>query len=158
MPLIYRKILILFIFGLIWMVRTLTLINVALSHYVNHMRSTISIRSTLISYNPTNNRLSFQQHIDYLISRASKYLGFITRSSKDFKNPYSLITLFKTLVVPTLTYASSLWRPSVSTHINKIEAIQRKFLRYLAFKSGSRMSIFDHNYSPISSVSSIYQL
>ena len=94
--------------------------------------------------------LKFEEHINHILASSSKTLGFITRSTRDFRNPQSFITLFKTLVLPTLTYSSIVWKPHTVTLSNRLESIQRKFLRSLAFKSGSPMSFFDHNYTSIS--------
>ena len=76
-----------------------------------------------------DNHLTFQEHVDHISSAAMKSLGFIIRSTIYFSNPRSTFSLFL---------------------INKLEAPQRKFLRNLAFKSGTRMNLTDHNPTPIS--------
>uniref|UniRef100_A0A8D9DUI3 Uncharacterized protein n=2 Tax=Cacopsylla melanoneura TaxID=428564 RepID=A0A8D9DUI3_9HEMI len=42
---------------------------------------------------------------------------------------------------------STLWNPEYQVHVKSIESVQRKFLRILAYKSGTR--IIDHNYDDI---------
>ena len=81
-----------------------------------------------------SDNLSFEDHIDLIISKASQRLGFIGRSTKGF-NPSTLSCLFKSLVVPVLTTSSVIWRPSAQSRIGDLERIQRKFLRSLSFLS-----------------------
>ena len=75
-------------------------------------------------------KLSFKNHYSYIINKANSMLGFVKRWSKDFPDPYTLKTLFTALVRPNLEYASQVWSPFYRVHINRIESIQRNFLRY----------------------------
>nr|XP_036222917.1 uncharacterized protein LOC118681626 [Bactrocera oleae] len=76
-------------------------------------------------------------HHGKITSKAFKALGFILRSGKDFKNPWTLIRLFKSLVLPILEYGSVIWSPNTNTTINKVEKGQRKFCKSLAYKLSS---------------------
>ncbi|XP_053969049.1 uncharacterized protein LOC128870442 [Anastrepha ludens] len=82
-------------------------------------------------------KLTFHKHIDGITQRAFKILGFITRNSKDFKNPYSLICLFKTQVLPILEYGSIIWSPYTEAGITRLERVQRKLCKTLAFRHSS---------------------
>lgn len=74
--------------------------------------------------------LNFRSHIDQIIHRANSSLGFIKRWSKEFSNPYVTKSLYITFVRPLLEYASQVWSPYHDTHSLRIEAVQRRFIRF----------------------------
>jgi hypothetical protein len=55
--------------------------------------------------------MSFTGHIDVTVGRALARLGFVKRLllSFEFRDPYTLKTLYVSLVRPKLKYASCLW-------------------------------------------------
>lgn len=108
---------------------------------------TTSIRDLGVTF---TNRLDFSLHLNEISSKASKLLGFIYRSTREFSNPKSLIYLYKSLVVPVLMYASQIWSPYELVDIKRIESVQHRFLRMLSYKIGEPMHPFDHDYSIIS--------
>jgi hypothetical protein len=57
-------------------------------------------------------------------------LGLVKRLSSEFRDHYTLRTLYVSLVRPKLEYASRVWRPFYDMHISRIERVQRKFVRY----------------------------
>lgn len=79
--------------------------------------------------------LSFVNHIDLIVSRALSMLGFIKRTASDFTSISAIRVLYCSLVRPLLEYCSTVWNPLYASHIHRIEQVQRKFLRYLAYKS-----------------------
>lgn len=79
--------------------------------------------------------LSFIPHISSIVSKALQMLGFIKRCTYDFYNTNAILVLYYALVRPYLEYASCLWSPCYEVHIRSIEQVQRKFLRYLAYKN-----------------------
>ena len=58
-------------------------------------------------------------------------LGFILRATIDFRDSLSLVSLYKSLVLPHLTYASVIWTPDVNEHFKPIESVQHRLLRLL---------------------------
>jgi hypothetical protein len=52
------------------------------------------------------------QCIDVIVSRAFATLGFIRRVASEFREPYTLRTLYTSLVRPKLEHASYVWDPS----------------------------------------------
>lgn len=76
-------------------------------------------------------KLSFHEHIDVVTRRAYQMLGFIFRSCKRFRNPDSIITLYKAYVRSHVEYCSVVWSPIYQNSIDKIERVQRKFTRML---------------------------
>ena len=88
---------------------------------------------------------SFDTHLDSAVNRSFRSLGFIIRSASRF-NANTLIYLYKSLVRQILLYNSVIWSPHYESHIRRLESVQRKFLRFLAFKLGRPFSFDDHNY------------
>ena len=80
-------------------------------------------------------KLSFNCHINMICDSASKSLGFLVRAASQFKNATTLMALYQSFVKSKLQYASLIWSPQYSVHINRIERVQRRFLKYLQFKT-----------------------
>lgn len=88
----------------------------------------------------------FDMQVRSVTSRAFKLLGFIKRSTKEFKSTNSIINLYKSLIRPILLYGSIIWSPHVKYLLRELESVQHKLFRYIAFKMGRRMSVVDHDY------------
>lgn len=82
-----------------------------------------------------DHKLSFVDHIDRTVASAYRFLGFIIRNSHDFQNSETLILLYNAYVRSRLEYASIVWEPCYEVHIDHIERVQRRFLKFLSFKS-----------------------
>lgn len=82
-----------------------------------------------------DHKLSFIEHISHTVSSAYKSLGFIMRNSRNFNRAETLVLLFNTFVRSRLEYAAVIWEPCYEIHISYIESIQRRFLKFLTFKS-----------------------
>lgn len=78
--------------------------------------------------------LSFRFHYDRIVEKGFRLLGFITRITKGFKKPSSLITLFKSLVRSVLEYACPIWSPFYKTHISNIERVQARCLKIATYR------------------------
>lgn len=77
-----------------------------------------------------DSKLTFNLHLNYIINKANRMLGFIKRFSRDFRDPYVLKLLFVSFVRPILEYGCVVWSPYYSVHINRLEAVQRRFMRF----------------------------
>jgi hypothetical protein len=53
-----------------------------------------------------DSKVSFTGHIDVTVGRDLAMLGFVKRMSCEFRDPYTLMTLYVFLVRPKLEYAS----------------------------------------------------
>lgn len=62
-------------------------------------------------------------------------LDFVLRNSKQFKEIQTIYSLFNAFDLPNLEYASLICDRSYQTQIIQINIIQRKYLKYLSFKS-----------------------
>lgn len=79
--------------------------------------------------------LSFNVHINTIVTESSKMYGLIVRYSRDFSNLNTLKILYYCYIRSKLEYASLVWTPHYNVHINSLESVQRKFLKLLHFKS-----------------------
>jgi hypothetical protein len=77
-----------------------------------------------------DSKLNFTSHIDSLIVKASRMLGYIWRIGKEFRDPYTLKTLYNSFVWSHLDYASVVWSSYYGVYLKRIEAIQKKFLKF----------------------------
>lgn len=82
-----------------------------------------------------DSKLLFDKHIDYIVNKASKALGFILRISVDFTSLKTYKILYCAFVRSHLEYASQVWNPAFDIYITRIERIQKRFLRFLQFKT-----------------------
>ena len=79
-------------------------------------------------------KLSFGQHIEDIVQSALKSLEFLIRSASSFNNLSTISVLFNTFVKSKLSYATLAWSPSYNYAIDRLEAVQRRFLKYLSFR------------------------
>jgi hypothetical protein len=66
-------------------------------------------------------RMSFLLHIEPVIFKSSRMLGFIRRISREFHDPYTHKTLYTSLVRPNLKHAACVWLPLQSVHSEWLE-------------------------------------
>ncbi|CAG9128671.1 unnamed protein product [Plutella xylostella] len=81
-----------------------------------------------------DSKLMFDTHIQTIVKKSYKALGFLIRSCKNFKMMKSIKILYCSLVRSNLEYASQVWNPLYNVYISQIESIQRKFIKYLGYK------------------------
>lgn len=118
---------------------------------VHNIKYNYSLNNTVINTKPSQNDLGvtidtilkYNLHIESIINKAFKSLGFVIRTTKPFRDIESIIKLYKTLVLPHLEYASVIWNPFQKNHIDSLEAVQRRFTRYLWRKFGNQYTDYD---------------
>ncbi|KAG7306984.1 hypothetical protein JYU34_007107 [Plutella xylostella] len=111
---------------------------------INEILSTYNIQSnTLLEVTTVRDlgvtldkKLTFVPHIDHIVKKSNKALGFVLRNSKAFRNPNTKILLYNAFVRSVLEYCSVVWRPHYSTHIARIERIQKRFVGHLSYFAG----------------------
>lgn len=74
--------------------------------------------------------LSFDRHIDLVVTKASSMLGFLKRLCWNFYSLDALKAVYFSLVRSHLEYASIIWCPYYSVHSNRIESIQKQFILF----------------------------
>lgn len=97
-----------------------------------HRNMSISDLGVTLSAN-----MSFNQHVDKIIPKAMRMLGFIRRNcARDFRVS-TLRMLYTSLVCSALNYASPIWNPNMShaTNVRNLESVQRKFIKIVCFKT-----------------------
>lgn len=77
-----------------------------------------------------DSKLNFAQHIAATTAKAYAVLGFIKRNTQEFEDVYCLKSLYCSLVRSILEYGVLVWAPYHTTQSNRIERIQRNFIRY----------------------------
>jgi hypothetical protein len=80
--------------------------------------------------------LTFVPHINTIVERALRILGFTLRLCENFGNIETFVLLFTSLVRPILEYNSVLWSPFYEVHKHSIERVQKRFMRFVNFKLG----------------------
>ncbi|XP_044596745.1 uncharacterized protein LOC123273411 [Cotesia glomerata] len=61
-------------------------------------------------------------------------LGFVNRSSRNLISIKAIKSVYFSLVRSRLEYAAVVWSPIFDVHINKIDKVQHKFLKFLVWK------------------------
>lgn len=85
-----------------------------------------------------DSRMTFSDHIRNTCLTASRSLGFVIRSCRNFTNIHAIKCLYFALVQSRLEYASLVWYPYYTYQVLAIEKVQKRFLKYLSFRvSGS---------------------
>lgn len=74
--------------------------------------------------------LRWDEHINHITSSAMQKLFFLPRSLQLAPLPTKLLA-YKTFVRPILEYGNTVWFPHTRTNIKKIEAVQRKAIRFI---------------------------
>lgn len=78
--------------------------------------------------------LSFNNHIDHVLASAFRNLGFILRISKPFNKLNTLKILYYSFVRSYADFCSVVWSPCYKVHINRIEKLQKKFIKSLNYR------------------------
>lgn len=94
-----------------------------------------------------DHKLTMVPHIDTMLDKAYKNLGFIMRICKPFSNISCIKQVYFAYVRSSLEYASTIWNPNYVTHIHRIERIQKKMVKYIDFKSKSSQQTYEDSCS-----------
>lgn len=101
-----------------------------------------SIKDLGVVFDP---KLMFSDHILQLTTSCYKLLGFVIRSCKQFSNPEAMIAMYNCIIRSKIEYASAVWAPYQQKYIDKLEQIQKKFLRYLYMRMHGEYPRFMHH-------------
>ena len=74
---------------------------------------------------------SFDSHFSSLSRKCNNLAGWILRSFVS-RDKLTMLTLFKSLVISRLDYASQLWSPHKISQMTQIEKVQRSFTKHIA--------------------------
>lgn len=81
-----------------------------------------------------DSRLHFDVHIDNIVKKAFQMYGLVMRFSSNFVRPSTFLTLYKCLIRPQLEYAVQIWDPLYDKYKDRLEIVQRKYLRSMNYK------------------------
>ena len=76
-------------------------------------------------------QLNFNTHVNALLSKANRTLGIIKRRCAEFSNLRTVTVLYNAYVRPILEYCSVIWSPHFNIHIDRLEAVQRRFVKFV---------------------------
>ena len=77
-----------------------------------------------------DDKLNWNEHVDYVSSKTTKSLNFVKRNLK--KTPHATRELaFRTYVRPQLEYATPIWNPSTARNITSLEKVNRRGARFV---------------------------
>lgn len=76
------------------------------------------------------NNLKWEKHINCIITKASKILGYIKTTLFNAPQKVKLLA-YLTLCRPILEYSSEAWDPYYAKDINKLEVLQNKAVRFI---------------------------
>lgn len=116
---------------------------VTYSNKKNNFRFEYRVNSQVLSCESTikdlgvtfDTKLSFTAHIYQIKNDATKMLGFIIRNCRTFTNVDCLKVLYYSYVRSKLEYADIVWNPHYDVHKKLLENTQRRFLKFLFYKS-----------------------
>ena len=100
----------------------------------DHVIEKVDVIKDLGVYFSSN--MIFRYHIEKTVSSSLRMLGFVYRTCKAFDDVDVLISLYKSLVRTKVEYCSSIWSPTQDYLIKKVERVQKRLVRWAAFKRG----------------------
>ena len=87
----------------------------------------IKYLGVLIDFN-----LSWKYHISHITTKISKTIGLIVRL-RHVVPISTLITLYRSLIFPYLSYGISVWGQAAQTYLNQTFVLQKRALRLIYF-------------------------
>ena len=88
-----------------------------------------------------SDKLKWSNHIDSIVAKASASAYQILKCFKS-NNIWILLRLFKTYVRPKLEYNTPVWSPYLLEDIDKLESVQRLFLRRAFMRCGIKFNSY----------------
>ena len=75
---------------------------------------------------------SWKFHIDYVCQKVSKTIGIIAKL-RHFVPRHVLLTLYRSLILPYISYGICAWGHAAETHLHKLLVLQKRALRLMFF-------------------------
>lgn len=77
-----------------------------------------------------DSKFTFVNHINMIVPKAYALLAFIKRNCRDFSDPYTIKLVYMSTILTKLEYGCLIWNPFYTTHISRLERIQKKFISF----------------------------
>ena len=90
-----------------------------------------------------DSKLHLDTHVENIINKAFKMYGFVVRSCEGFKSTFTYLYIYKALIRSQLEYLVPIWNPLYQKYIDKIEMVQKKYLRCIHFKCTKQRLSYD---------------
>jgi hypothetical protein len=78
-----------------------------------------------------NSSLTWTEHCNYLYSKANRNFGLMRRTCNFITNPRQRRSLYIAMIRSLFEHCSSVWSPSSTVTLNKLESIQRKSIKWI---------------------------
>lgn len=95
-----------------------------------------------------DSELNFRAHYEDIISKANRQLGFIFKLADGFRDPLCLKSLYCALVRSILESAVLVWCPYNRIWVDRLESVQRRFvrlaLRHLPWRDRHNLPPYEH--------------
>ena len=75
--------------------------------------------------------ISWKFHIDYVCQKVSKTIGII--KLRHFVPRHVLLTLYRSLILPYISYGICAWGHAAETHLHNLLVLQKRALRLMFF-------------------------
>ena len=87
-----------------------------------------------------DNNLTWKHHTSNIASKISKTIGIIARL-RHFVPIQTLITIYRSLILPHLSYGITIWGQAAKKYINKLVVLQKRAVRLMFFGQYSSHAI-----------------
>ena len=77
-----------------------------------------------------NNQLNWKNHLDHNCAKVSKNIGIILKARRVF-DKRTLLSLYYSLMYPSLTYSIQVWGSTYQSHLSKLVILQKKIVRII---------------------------
>ena len=84
--------------------------------------------------------LSWKHHIDHVAIKISQTVRLI-RKLRHFLPRHTLLTIYRSLVTPYLTYGLMVWSQAYKSHLEKLLKLQKRALRFIYFSEQNQHAI-----------------
>ena len=79
-------------------------------------------------------RLYFDTHINEVIRRSKRAMGFVLRNAAAFRGTRTLLRLYNAFIRSQMEYGILIWNPVLKKYSDGLESIQRRFLKFTYMK------------------------
>ena len=103
-----------------------------------------------------SSNMSFSAHITNIVNKALRMLGFVRRTMRHVNDIGVLKVLYNSYVRSGLDYCSPVWSPSAKVWVQKLERVQKRFIKVLCAKK--RINYDSDNYVDLCNLFSLTTL
>jgi hypothetical protein len=102
-----------------------------MTYYRTNIFISLEIKDLSFLYVPS---LDFRPHIDLIICKTLRALGFIRRDSSNFDSSKCLSVLYCSLVRSLLEYGTVVWSLYTLGNMRRLDRVQNRFLNFASYR------------------------